>query len=122
VSLGSRRPNVSLKYARSEEEAPGKYELVPWSYERHGKTESGVTIQLDPNDPRNYVQDGEEIAFHAVYGGTAEDGKNATVENRIFSDATPNFGINGTIRNQGVLAQLELGREYYVDFTPAPKS
>lgn len=40
-------------------------------------------------------------------------------ENKLFYEATPAGAIEiGTI-NQQALAQFEIGREFYVDFTPA---
>lgn len=40
-------------------------------------------------------------------------------ENKRFYDATPSGAIElGTI-NQDALKQFEIGREFYVDFTPA---
>ncbi len=121
VVLTSKQPNVSLAYVGREEDAPGRYTLKPWEYERYGKKESGVSIELDPSDPANYRQDGISVGFSAVWGGTAEDGKNACRENRIFADATPSFTIAGTIRNADVTSQLNVGEEFYVDFVPAPK-
>lgn len=43
-------------------------------------------------------------------------------ENKAFFDATPSGNIKlGTV-NQDAAAAFELGAEYYVDFTPAPKA
>lgn len=77
---------------------------------------------VDPGDPANYYIDGEFVDFTAVWGGSAADGGNAAMENRIFGDATPNFRASGYVRNQGALANLSVGEEYYVDFTPARKA
>lgn len=43
-------------------------------------------------------------------------------ENKRFYDASPSGSIElGTINAQA-LAQFEIGQEFYVDFTPAPKA
>jgi len=93
---------------------PGRYEERPW--ESGGR--SGVFIYADPTDPANIVLDGETLQFSAVCppscGGSAP-------ENAIFGQYTPNFDLRAHVRNPDVLATLEQGREYYVDFTPAPR-
>lgn len=40
-------------------------------------------------------------------------------EDQRFSKATPNGNFEMTVDNPAALAQLELGKRYYVDFTPA---
>lgn len=40
-------------------------------------------------------------------------------ENKSFWDATPNGKIEMWISNPNAFKQFELGKEYYVDFTPA---
>lgn len=121
--LTQKRPNVALVHVYRVEDAPGRYTEEPWSSERHGKIDSGVTIKLDPTDPLNYRQDGVDLAFAAVWGGQdPADGKNACHENRIFADATPSLNFTATVRNASVTDRLEVGQEYYVDFIPAPKS
>lgn len=112
VALSDRRPNVRLQWGG---EAQGRKET------RDGP--NGDYTWVDPADPMNYVIDGETVTYHAVWGGQAEDGKNACRENRIFSDATPSFSLSCVIRGPDALAALgEPGAEYYVDFTPAPKT
>lgn len=104
------------------------YASLQWGGEAKGRTEPRTNDQgreyiwVDPGDPANYVVDGEFVDFAAVWGGQAADGANAVRENRIFSDATPSFRASGHIRNQGALAALAVGQEYYVDFIPAPKT
>lgn len=39
-------------------------------------------------------------------------------EDQAFTKATPSGHIEMTIDNPAALAQLELGKAYYVDFTP----
>ena len=41
-------------------------------------------------------------------------------ENRRFWDSTPCGKIEMAIRSKGAADQLELGKEYFVDFTEAP--
>lgn len=41
-------------------------------------------------------------------------------ENRAFADATPSGNFNMTIKEAGPHGFFEVGREYYLDFTPAP--
>jgi hypothetical protein len=40
-------------------------------------------------------------------------------ENKAFYDATPSGSIDLMLLNEDAGKQLELGKEYYVDFTPA---
>lgn len=42
-------------------------------------------------------------------------------ENKAFWDATPSGKIEMWINNPGGFATFEVGKEYYVDFTPADK-
>ena len=58
---------------------------------------------------------GQEVCFHTVYeGDTSKD-----TENARFTMATPWGNIKLGINNPAALNQFELGKEYYVDFTPA---
>ena len=41
-------------------------------------------------------------------------------ENKKFFAATPSGSIRLTCANAAATDQFELGKEYYVDFTPAP--
>lgn len=122
VVLADKRPNVMLAYVPHGEKPPGRYTEEPYSYPRGKETIEGVSMKLDPTDPANYRQDGVSLAFSAVWGGQAADGKNACTENRIFADATPCLSFSAVVRNASVTDQLEPGQEYYVDFIPAPKS
>lgn len=49
----------------------------------------------------------------------AADRGNACRENRVFGKNTPNGSIQLTITNPLAAEAFEVGREYYVDFTPA---
>lgn len=62
---------------------------------------------------------GWKIRLCAVYAGTADDGGNKCLENRIFSKNTPNASVEMFITNPAAAASIEVGREYYVDFTAA---
>jgi hypothetical protein len=56
-----------------------------------------------------------EVHFHTVYepDGTKND------ENARFTKATPWGDISLGIDNPAAIAQFEVNKEYYVDFTPA---
>jgi hypothetical protein len=56
-----------------------------------------------------------EVEMGAVYG---KDG----TENATWSKATPMGTIKMTITNLDAVAQLEIGKEFYVDFTPADEA
>lgn len=53
------------------------------------------------------------VTFAPVY---SSDPKH---ENKSFWDATPSGTIQMWISNPAAFSQFELGKEYYVDFTPA---
>jgi hypothetical protein len=105
VTLSAMQPNVHLVY----HETGGR--RVPHA--------DGTTP--DQTDPMNYVQDGVNVHFNAVWAGQAEDGGNAARENRIFAFASPHVEFRATVRNKDVTDKLEVGRQYYVDFIPAPE-
>ena len=57
------------------------------------------------------------VFFNAVYSNS--DGSRAE-ENKAFSDATPSGQISISITNdKPALDAFEIGKSYYVDFTPA---
>ena len=56
-----------------------------------------------------------EYEFNAVYS------TDPTHENKFFWDATPNASLKMTINNRQAQV-FEPGKEYYLDFTEAPKS
>lgn len=96
----------------------GRYEEKPYSYAgRGGETVSGMSIVTDDQDPANIVLDGEHLSFSAICPPTCQDG--GAAENLIFGEMTPSFNLTAHVRNKHVLAQLEQGRAYYVDFIPA---
>ena len=72
------------------------------------------------SDPANLTWDGESLTFHAICPPTCNGAPNASPENAIFGEFTPMFALSAQVRNQDVLDALERGRDYYVDFTPAP--
>lgn len=53
--------------------------------------------------------DTEEVTFQAVAGE----------ENKEWSKWTPAGQLTMTINNPAALAQFEVGRDYFLDFTPA---
>jgi len=55
----------------------------------------------------------ENVAFMAVY---SEDPNN---ENKWFSDATPALYLNIVISNPAAQGSFVIGKEYYLDFSPA---
>jgi len=71
------------------------------------------------DDPM-WIDHGRQIRLAAVWGGQAADGKNAALENRIFSDATPCVNFDARIQNPEAAANFEVGKEFYVDFIPVP--
>ena len=72
----------------------------------------------DPADQDKLVADGENLHFYAICPKTCDP--SGSDENLIFGQYTPNFQLSAHVRNKGVLAALEQGAAYYVDFTPAP--
>lgn len=61
--------------------------------------------------------DGNRVSFHTVY----EPDATKDTENARFTKATPSGEIWMAIDNPEALKQFELGKEYYVDFHPAPE-
>ncbi len=57
-----------------------------------------------------------EVTFRTVYEG---DAAKADTENARFTEATPWGTIQLGISNPAALTQFEVGKSYYVDFTPA---
>jgi hypothetical protein len=57
---------------------------------------------------------GNEVTFGTVYEDPAKD-----TENARFTKATPWGQIKLGIDNPAALERFEVGKEYYVDFTPA---
>ncbi len=54
--------------------------------------------------------------FGTVYSNAPDS------ENKAFWDATPQGSIEMTVTNKDAWPFFELGREYYLDFTPAPEA
>lgn len=57
------------------------------------------------------------VSLSPVYE-SGDDG-NAVEENRIFGKATPSGTITLDLRSRAAADALEIGRSFYVDFTPA---
>lgn len=57
-------------------------------------------------------KEGQSVHFSPVYSGSEE--------NKKFFQATPGGQIAFYTVNESALDQFEQGKEYYVDFTPAP--
>jgi hypothetical protein len=53
-----------------------------------------------------------EVRLMAVYDDGVE-------ENKSWSKYTPNGNLSMTITNQAAIDAFELGKSYFVDFTPA---
>lgn len=74
-----------------------------------------------------YVQSKKEFAdFSGMVGATevvlfpvTHDLQNPESENKRFWTATPNGKITMTITNAEAADTFEMGKQYYVDFTPA---
>jgi hypothetical protein len=60
---------------------------------------------------------GNSVTFTTVY--ETDEQKGADPENVRFTKATPWGTINMGIDNPAALEQFEVGKQYYVDFTPA---
>lgn len=65
---------------------------------------------------------GKWVQFAAVYADRPNEDGNACPENRIFGDWTPHADFQMTIFQPAVCAQLQKGREFYVDFTEVRRS
>ena len=60
--------------------------------------------------------EGNAVEFTTVY----EPDEKKSPENASFTKATPWGSIRMGIDNPAALEQFQPGKEYYVDFTPAP--
>lgn len=58
-----------------------------------------------------HFENGNEIKLSVVYGDSPE--------NKAFYASTPGGTITVSVVKPEVAAQLPLGKEFYVDFTPA---
>jgi hypothetical protein len=67
-----------------------------------GSDEVSVTVQMSP-----------------VFASLPDNQGNAVEENRIFGKWSPSDSLQMQIRNPAAAAQFELGKSYYLDFTPA---
>lgn len=56
-------------------------------------------------------ENGYSIIMHAVYSGSEE--------NKAFFNATPSGSLNLNIVKPAAVAQIEQGKEYYIDISPA---
>ena len=121
VVMASRQHAYANAPLDAEGKPPGRHTARPWSYkDAAGKEHAGTGYDPDPTDPANITLDGEMVDFYAVCPPTCD--ANGAAENLIFGEMTPNFRLSAHVRNRAVLAQLEQGRSYYVDFTPADTS
>ena len=64
------------------------------------------------------MKTGNEVHFTTVY--ETDDQKGADPENIRFTTATPWGEIKLGINNPAAIDQFEVGKQYYVDFHPAP--
>lgn len=60
-----------------------------------------------------------EIRLIPIWAGADADGKNACIENRTLSDATPSGEIKLGIANELAAGHFEACQDWFVDFTPA---
>lgn len=74
----------------------------------------------------DYDQVAVEVKMMPVFAGSeavehegVRYALNAVEENRIFGAATPAGSIAMLIKNRAAAEKFEIGRAYYVDFTPA---
>lgn len=70
-------------------------------------------------DGSKVLNKSSRVRFGAVWEGSQE--AQAKSENAIFGDMTPMAEFNATIRNPEVIARLEPGCEYYVEFRKVSK-
>ena len=68
-------------------------------------------FQLIAVTHNHWNADTKTLKFSTVYDPTIE-------EDRKFAKATPNGTIEMQVDNPAALAKLELGKYYYVDFSP----
>lgn len=70
------------------------------------------------------VQDngyGEEVSLRAAYCNRTHetDEERATCESHSYSEATPDGQLRMLITNKAAQGQLQRGKSYFLDFTPA---
>lgn len=83
------------------------------------RTISSVSVP-DPENPGKYKSERKEmhsLELFPVYGNG-----DPNHENTKFWQASPSGKIELGVVNLDAVKDLELGGEYYVDFTPAPKA
>jgi hypothetical protein len=61
----------------------------------------------------NYAYGGSFFSFNAVSDDQTE-------ENKRFSQATPSGKLEVWVNNPAAIEKFEVGKSYYLDFTPAP--
>lgn len=69
---------------------------------------------IEKNNRASYQKDGKPtcvVVLAAVYGDTPE--------NKTWAAATPNGRVEMNIDNPAAYDAFELGKEYFLDFTPA---
>jgi len=71
-----------------------------------------VRAKFQLNSITSYAYGGKQLKFQAVYDTSTE-------ENRRFAKATPSGSMEMVIDNPEAVAQFELGKFYYADFSPA---
>lgn len=71
-----------------------------------------VRAKFQLNSITSYAYGGKQLKFQVVYDTSTE-------ENRRFTTATPSGQMEMTIDNPEAVAQFELGKFYYADFSPA---
>jgi hypothetical protein len=59
------------------------------------------------------------VRMSPVFASLPDVEGNAVAENRIFGKWSPTGSLEMQIRNPAAASQFELGKSYYLDFTPA---
>lgn len=72
-------------------------------------------LQLTEITEHSWNPSARTLKFEARYD-------TSTPEDLRFSKATPSAALEMQVDNPAALEQFKLGEDYYVDFTPAPKS
>jgi hypothetical protein len=74
--------------------------------------ENNMRAKVTVASTTEYPYGGKKSELHGVYSGSPEDNS--------FAKATPSLQMNITVDNPAVKDFLVPGKNYYLDFTPAP--
>jgi hypothetical protein len=70
-----------------------------------------VRAKMHLSEITTYEGTSKKLKFYTRYD-------NAIPEDRAFTKATPNGSVEMLVDNPAALEQFEIGKHYYVDFTP----